>query len=63
MPLPGSDRAGSEFLVRWDRLPWRLAKPAVVEVLDVAGEVVRTLPVGEPLLLRCSPGDFAFRFR
>ena len=66
-PLPDADRP-FDVVVRWSKLPWKLPRPEILEHLDMDGRVLtkrRLQPAEtqEEILLHCSPGIFAYRFR
>lgn len=61
VPLPYSDQVGTEFTVRWDRLPWQLPRPTLIETIAEDGQVLRSEPAGSELTLRAAEGVFAFR--
>ncbi|HPP51567.1 MAG TPA: DUF5696 domain-containing protein [Thermoguttaceae bacterium] len=66
-PLPDADRP-FDLRIRWERLPWKLPRPEILEHLDIEGRVVarrRLEPdeAKEEIRLRCSPGIFAYRLR
>jgi hypothetical protein len=61
-PLPDSGSVGTEYQLRWDRLPWQVPVPTHVESLAEDGHVLKTDPVAEPITIRCQPEVFAYRF-
>jgi len=61
-PLPDSGSVGTEYQLRWDRLPWPLPVPTHVQALAEDGHVLKTDPVPEPIAIPCQPEVFAYRF-
>ncbi len=62
-PLPQTP-AGTEIVLRWDRLCWPLPQPAAVEVLDLDGQVRSRKPLdatGPRIVLVTQPDAFAYR--
>ncbi len=64
MPLPDS----KTFTVRldWEKLPWNLQKPAMVELWDEGGMLKETRTVGGeggPITLTVEPGGFSYYFK
>jgi hypothetical protein len=63
-PLPASPAFA--LRIRWRRLPWKLAEPSRVEVMDSGGRMLGSAPAkaaaGEIHLI-CEPGVFAYRLR
>lgn len=62
IPLPDSGSVRTRFELRWDRLPWQLAKPSHIEALAEDGRCLRRTAAGETLALECEPEIFAYRF-
>lgn len=63
IPLPQTP-AGTEIVLRWDRLPWPLPEPLAVEVLGLDGQVQGRQPVrrdGGQTVLVTQPNAFAYR--
>jgi hypothetical protein len=49
IPLPDSGSAGTEFTVRWDRLPGKLPRPTRIETLSEDDRILHTAPAGDTL--------------
>lgn len=65
IPLPQTP-AGTEIVLRWDRLPWSLPQPAEVESLAPDGQVQSRRAVhrdGQQIRLVTQPGGFAYRLK
>ncbi len=63
IPLPQTP-AGTEIVLRWDRLPWKSPQPAELEVLGPDGQVQSRQPVrrdGPQIVLTTQPDAFAHR--
>jgi hypothetical protein len=62
IPLPDSGTVRTRFEIRWERLPWQLPRPTVIEAQAEDGRVLRRVPVGSSgLVIECEPDVFAYR--
>lgn len=63
-PLPGNAKARFEARLRWEALPWQLAKPTTVESVAEDGSVLERQPVrieDELIVVDCDPKVFCYR--
>ncbi len=58
-PLP-DDSSGTQYEIRWDRLPWTLPRPTRVVALGESGDVLWQRPLEGPLVISHDPAAFAY---
>jgi hypothetical protein len=64
IPLPDSGSVRTRFEIRWERLPWQLPQPTLIEAGAEDGRVLRRVPVGGGgCVIECEPEEFAYRLR
>lgn len=61
-PLPDSGEVRTRFEIRWERLPWQLPQPTLIEARAKNDRVLRCVPIGSSgLVIECEPDAFAYR--
>ena len=62
IPLPDSGAVRTRFEIRWERLPWQLHQPTLIEARAEDGRVLSRVPIGTSgLVIECEPDVFAYR--
>lgn len=64
IPLPDSGSVRTRFEIRWERLPWQLPQPNLIEAQAEDGRILSRVPVGGgECVIECEPNVFAYRLR